>query len=366
MSRRSILTSSENPLRSAVRLDASSTAAQRWLLLIALLSSACGASRDDVPEKTAQQSWAYEKEFSGGPVSLILRFDRLQAGLADQIVCQQELRLEPGFEADFPEYLREDFEGFAVVHIEHEKPPTPADAKSVASVSTASDAVPLERRKTLILEPDWSGELYLAPLAVYFRRSGEDAESSFMTDEVKFVVSAPPDVGDLTLKDALSIFTAPAEESADNTAAWILAGLLAATAGAAIWLKLRGRGGPKALPPTPPQEIAFDALRRLVALGLIEKGEIERFFVYLSSILREYIENRFAVRAPERTTEEFMREASLHPSLGQHRARLEDFLRVSDRVKFARYEPDAASIQQAFDVVKQFLSETSRDAVQSV
>jgi hypothetical protein len=32
---------------------------------------------------------------------------------------------------------------------------------------------------------------------------------------------------------------------------------------------------------------------------------------------------------------------------------------LSDQVKFARYQPDAARIQGAFDVLKQFLAETT-------
>jgi hypothetical protein len=101
-----------------------------------------------------------------------------------------------------------------------------------------------------------------------------------------------------------------------------------------------------------------------VALDLIEKGEVERFFVLLSAILRGYIENRFRVHAPERTTEEFLAEASANPALEGHRARLGEFLALSDKVKFARYEPEAADIQSAFDVVKRFVAETSPEARQ--
>ena len=113
------------------------------------------------------------------------------------------------------------------------------------------------------------------------------------------------------------------------------------------------------LPPVPPHEVAYDALRRLLALRLIEKGEIERFFVFLSAILREYIESRFGVHAPERTTEEFLEEATRHRALESHRARLGEFLRLCDQVKFARYQPDDSTIQQAFDVVKRFIAETT-------
>ncbi len=51
-------------------------------------------------------------------MSLIIRLDRVEASLADQITMEQELRAEPGFETEFPEYLPEDFEGLSVVGID--------------------------------------------------------------------------------------------------------------------------------------------------------------------------------------------------------------------------------------------------------
>ncbi len=142
---------------------------------------------------------------------------------------------------------------------------------------------------------------------------------------------------------------------------WFYGGLAAVALAVGVYL-LRHR---KALipPPTPPHEIAYEALRRLVALDLVEKGEIELFFVYLSKILRDYVENRFEVMAPERTTEEFLQEAASHAALGVHQTSLGRFLSQCDQVKFARFEPDDATIQEAFDVVKQFLAETRSDAV---
>ena len=135
---------------------------------------------------------------------------------------------------------------------------------------------------------------------------------------------------------------------------------LGVISGAAVagffFLRRRTKAPP---PPPPPDEVAWEALRRLVALDLISKGEIERFYVLLSSILRQYIEGRFGVRAPERTTQEFLEEASRSPELGRHRDRLKEFLELSDMVKFARYEPDPPVIQASFDTVKRFIEETA-------
>jgi hypothetical protein len=210
----------------------------------------------------------------------------------------------------------------------------------------------------LTLEPDRSGDLAVAPLAVYFHKAGESKESSFLTDEIKIHVKPLEDAGALSVGPLRGIYEAPPGESS-GLALWLsLGGGVAALAGVMAFLYLRRRPRKEARR-IPPDEIAYESLRRLVALDLIEKGEVERFFVLLSAILREYIENRFQVRAPERTTEEFLQEASRNPVLAHHRARLSEFLSLCDQVKFARYRPEAAAIQGAFDATKQFLSETT-------
>ena len=221
-------------------------------------------------------------------------------------------------------------------------------------------------RKRLTLEPDRSGELFIAPLAVYFHATEqrEDAaeESSFMTEEIPLQISRPEDIAELELKDLRDIYASPPRETEGSPLPWVLGGGLIVVALAVGVYRLKHR---KAVtpPPTPPHEIAYAALRRLVALDLVEKGEIELFFVYLSKILRDYVENRFEVMAPERTTEEFLQEAASHAALGGHKTRLGRFLALCDQVKFARFEPDHATIQEAFDVVKQFLAETRSDVV---
>lgn len=340
-------------------------------LLLGALMILTGCAPKEAPAP-ATPSWAYEKTFSGGPVSLVLRLDRAEATLADRLTLEQELQVEAGFEAEFPEYLPEDFEGFAVTDIATSKGDSGPAAGSDRGVkedvgsgdaraddARPDDARPRWQRKRLTLEPERSGQLTIAPLAVYFHRSGQPEESSFLTEEVPVEVKGIEDIDSLTLADPRGILEAPpGERSSSKLTAVVLAaaGLLLLIAGTVVVL-LRRRS---AAPPreVPPHEIAYDALRRLVAMGLIEKGQVELFFVHLSAILREYIERRFHVRAPERTTEEFLEEATRDPALAQHHARLGRFLSLCDQVKFARHDPDEDSIQAAFDTLKQFLVET--------
>ena len=109
----------------------------------------------------------------------------------------------------------------------------------------------------------------------------------------------------------------------------------------------------------PPHEWALDELGKLNDDQLVEKGQIEAFYVRLSTIVRVYLELRFALMAPERTTEEFLAEAqSSHALTVEQRALLGGFLEASDMVKFARHHPAPEEIDNAFDSAGEFVRQT--------
>ncbi len=114
-----------------------------------------------------------------------------------------------------------------------------------------------------------------------------------------------------------------------------------------------------AAPPPPPWEVAYARLRELDQRQLPKAGRYEPFYVDLSSILRYYIEDRFLVRAPELTTQEFLAAASSHREFSDgHKKLLFDFLRHCDYVKFAQYVPTVPEMEQRFLFVLQFVDET--------
>ena len=82
----------------------------------------------------------------------------------------------------------------------------------------------------------------------------------------------------------------------------------------------------------------------------------------ISDILRHYIEHRFDLRAPERTTEEFLIELQYTDALSESdKGDLGEFLTHCDMVKFAKYSPTTEQIQQTFDLVKSFIEKTKSD-----
>jgi len=108
---------------------------------------------------------------------------------------------------------------------------------------------------------------------------------------------------------------------------------------------------------------AYDhAIARLTALeakGAPDEAATDGWFVELSSIVRRYLEDRFGLRAPELTTEEFLQEARRAPALTPaHREQLTAFLEECDRVKFAGYRPGADESIATLRAARAFIDDT--------
>jgi hypothetical protein len=143
---------------------------------------------------------------------------------------------------------------------------------------------------------------------------------------------------------------------------WVLCatGIIAA---AGFWVYLRRRRIKELVRVfKPAHEIAYERLRALIKQDLVKAGKIKEFYERISDILRHYIEHRFNLKAPERTTEEFLSELPSASVLSKSdQERLGEFLRHCDLVKFAKYNPTAEQIQRTFDLVKEFIEITKSD-----
>jgi hypothetical protein len=79
--------------------------------------------------------------------------------------------------------------------------------------------------------------------------------------------------------------------------------------------------------------------------------------------VRRYLEDRFDLRAPELTTEEFLESVQRAPHLGQdHQVLLREFLRQADLVKFAGLKPAADDVERSVAAARRFLDETRENA----
>ncbi len=114
------------------------------------------------------------------------------------------------------------------------------------------------------------------------------------------------------------------------------------------------------VPVRSPSEIALAALEDLHHKHYPAAGLFKQFYITLSDIVRRYLEDRFSIKAPEMTTEEFLIYAQSSTLLTDAQKQfLKDFLNGCDMVKFAKHLPTVNEAQANFDLAKKLITETS-------
>ncbi|MCA8964193.1 MAG: hypothetical protein KDC48_04890 [Planctomycetes bacterium] len=213
------------------------------------------------------------------------------------------------------------------------------------------------QRTTLSLRPlRGPGELVLPP----FVAKAKDGTVAASTPERTITVTS-------VLGEHGAELEAPAGPLAPPTARWPWfaggAALLLATTG--LWWFVRGR--PRTAPSAialSPHAKALRALARLRAAPRTTPAQVEAFYVEVSDVLRQYLEDRFGLCAPERTTEEFLRDLEGGDRLArEHRRELERFLSQCDLVKFAAHQPTENDHLATFLLAETFVERTRTDRI---
>lgn len=333
------------------------------LTLVLLLSGALGCGRAKVEEQPqAAEPPAAEvltQKSESGPVHVTLTLSPKKPRLGDPLTLTLTVEAQPGVQVEMPPF------GDALGRF------------SIASFTPRTESMPdgsTRHGQRYVLEVPMSGHQRIPSLRIEFTdgRSGTgsgqaDGGSSgheILTDEIAVDVTSVLPEGD---GGELRGLRDPLEESVSGTrrALYVLgpAVLLLALAALLLLRRLRARVGQQA------RISAYDAAMRrmadLKARGWPTEQNVDAFYVELSDIVRRYIEDRYRVRAPELTTEEFLREARQQLRLEQpQREMLEAFLSTCDRVKFAGYRPGEFESRQAFGEAGRFLDDTrpARDA----
>jgi hypothetical protein len=144
---------------------------------------------------------------------------------------------------------------------------------------------------------------------------------------------------------------------------WVAGVLLLAVLGYFAWRYWQKRKALMAIVPIiPPHVRAKQKLQE--ALGLL--GQPREFCIMVSDTIRNYLEERFTFRAPERTTEEFLYELRQTELLTpEQKESLGEFLKSCDLVKFARYEPGEPELRDLHGSALRLIEETEPVPVQS-
>ncbi|MAG32148.1 MAG: hypothetical protein CL908_14795 [Deltaproteobacteria bacterium] len=321
-----------------------------WLrcgLLFAANAMAGGASAEDAIARRAER----------GPVSVELRITPAEPVIGDVVTLELGVRAEADVEILMPEF-GEALGRFEIVDF---APSTRQD----------DDGSTLSSQKYR-LQPARSGPQTIPPLRVEFvdRRDGQapapEGEDAYeiLTDRIALVVE-PVLASDapLTLEPAHPDL-GPRREQWLPWWGWLLvaAGALGVAAPFAwrVWLAAGARRRQRSA-----YEVARQALDALLAGGRPSDDTMDSFYVNLSLIVRRYLEDRFGLRSPELTTQEFLTEMGRSPDLARsHQQLLRDFLMQADLVKFAGHRPSAEGVAESTAAAERFLEDT-RDLVRA-
>ena len=104
-----------------------------------------------------------------------------------------------------------------------------------------------------------------------------------------------------------------------------------------------------------PIERAWVELDRLVKKGLPGRGRYKDFYVELTMVVRRYIQRQYGVKAPNLTTEEFLRNERIAELSKGRVENLKAFLESADLVKFAGVQATPEMADDATASAREYL-----------
>lgn len=216
--------------------------------------------------------------------------------------------------------------------------------------------------KWFLLDTYVSGAYEIPAVLVEYTPTGSDLSEEIMTEPLEVIVESVLE----TTSGQTDIYDIKPPRSLPSRWGLILlvAGILISVclAAVAFFIMRKKMTGEPIIPPKPAHEIAYRALDALEAQDLISQGLVKEFFSELSLIVRHYVEDRFDIRAPEMTTEEFLESVKASDELRTEQKKLlREFLEQSDMVKFAKYGPAPEEIKMNFVAARRFVDETRGD-----
>lgn len=318
----------------------------RFVLCLACLHLA-GCPRSD---DAGHGSFAIDDAYERGPLLIHVRVDPNTVSIADLITLELEAAIDDGYAVRMPA-IDQVLQHFGIVDWHNPGDRLGADNKRIKTL-------------TYELEPFLSGTYELPPFTfAFYDVNDPNRVIELTTDPIPVTVTSllGEDRENLTIADIESVISEPRPPLPWWT--WLLVALLPVGLAGLIYLLMR-RKKIEALIRIfkPAHEVAYARLQRLVDADHIGQGHVKRFYEEISHILRHYIEDRFQLHAPERTTEEFFAELKHSEELEPaDQAKLHAFLQHCDLVKFAKHDPATDEIQQTFDLVKDFIEKTRSD-----
>ena len=305
------------------------------------LVGAAGADKSEILAQSVER----------GPVRVELTLSPAEPEIGDVLELSLSVRAEAGVEVLMPEF-GEALGRFEIVDF------APSEEIDESGAPVA--------RQIYRLQPARSGLQTIPSLRVEFidRRDGypatPDGEDAFEVLTERIPLTVKP----ILAADAPLELRPPHGDLGKRRTGWgpwwaWLSGILILMALAApflwrIWVSMREQARQRSA-----YEVARSELDGLLAAGLPTAESMDAFYVQLTQIVRSYLEDRFALRSPELTTQEFLTEMGRSPDLARsHQQLLRDFLEQADLVKFAGHRPSEEVVAESVAAAERFLEDT--------
>ncbi len=292
------------------------------------------------------------QEKESGPVKLSVRMTPAEPTIGDELRLVIRAEAEADVELLMPEF-GEALSRYTIIEF--------VPSKNIAANGTTVET------QTYTLQPFVSGPQSIPPILVEFvdnRPGKQSAPDDFdayeiLTDRIQFNVKSVLDDSDNSLRPPMGELQL-IESKSQSPIYWIvgfgIALLLAVLALIFIWRNSK-RGARR--------RSAYEvAAARLADLKADRRSSnptlsVDAFYVEVSSVIRQYLEDRFEIRAPEQTTDEFLQLAAEQSALSrEHQRLLADFLQQCDIVKFAGKTATDDDMARSLVLGDQFLEET--------
>lgn len=337
---------------------------QLWAISLCgmlVLVTGCGTVDHSQKASSENSTNSIERTTQKGPVELLVRFSPREPRLSDVVEMDIEVHAKTGVEIKPPTF------GQAVGDF------VVRDYTERTDKSAPKDNTQTSRRFFYKLEPMSAGRHLIRSLSIDFVDNRPESEQKGATSTIEsepFEVNVTSELGDQVPNLANLDPMLPPRPISGTTAWgwWAVAVAVVIGIVAAVWLRRKRREKTTAPRQKTPEEIAHEAFAALLAENLPGQGLFKQFYVRLTGIVRTYIEGTTGLRAPEQTTEEFLREMRSRNVFSVDRSlRLKEFLEAADMVKFAGQQPDQEQIESATARAREFVDlRSSRDVATPV
>ena len=318
------------------------------LCLLGLLGCEENASQKEAAPKAPDASTILEKTAEKGPVKLTVRISPKAPRLSDLIELDVIVQAPADIEIKAPPFGKSVGE-FLINEYNERTPRTEKDLRV--------------QQFHYVLEPQHTGRHLIRSISVEFKSKAADAKpSTIETEPLDVTVTSPEEANAADLGN-LAPASPPVELPRRLPPAWVLALVAVGAIGLIAFIVYFGRRKKtqmKKVIQKSPEQIAREELAALLAENLPAQGLFKEFYVRLTGIVRRYIERTTGLRAPEQTTEEFLRDMHFRKVFPPERAeQLASFLEAADMVKYAGLEPGQRQIEEAIARAQEFVGLSS-------